>query len=420
MRILWFTNTPSLASQALNDKGNIGGWIAALESEVAKVEEIELAVAFHYGTSEKKQFSIGKTKYFSFPNPILSKGHTKGIISRWQHKIEPIGIVDCYLEVIDQFKPDIIHIFGTELAYGLIIEKLKVPVIVWIQGNLSVYEKKWFSGLSNYVILKHSSIKNIIYGYGTWHLFYLFKKRVKREKVMMRNCGYIIGRTDWDRRISLILSPNSKYFHCDDLLRSEFYSSKRWLNASHTRMILHSTLSALNYKGIETILETALLLKKDNLLNFEWHVAGLNGNEELVHIIQKFYGHKFTDFGVVFHGNLNPKTLIKMLLESDCYIHPSHIENSPNSVCEAMILGVPVIASYAGGTSNLIRNGIDGVLVQDGDPYSFAGAILEMYKDNDLKNKISYNAEAQAREKHNKVKVLQDLLKIYEAVLMDK
>jgi glycosyltransferase involved in cell wall biosynthesis len=420
MRVLWFTNTPSLAAEALNDKGNIGGWIAALEAEVTKVEEIELGVAFHYGISEKKQFSIGKTQYFSFPYPNISKGHKKGIISRWKHKIEPKSIVNYYLEIIDMFKPDIIHIFGTELAYGLIIEKVKIPVIIWIQGNLSVYEKKWFSGLSNYTILRHTSLKNLIFGYGTWHLFFLFKKRVKREKEMMRSCNYVIGRTDWDRRISLILSPNSKYFHCDDLLRSDFYTSKRWSNTSHTQMILHSTLSALNYKGIETILETALLLKKGNLLDFEWHVAGLNGNEELVQIIEKFYGHKFNDYGIIFHGNLNPESLIKMLLETDCFVHPSHIENSPNSVCEAMILGVPIIATYAGGTSNLIRNGTEGILIQDGDPYSFAGAILELCKDNDLKTKISYNAEAKAREKHNRIRVLQDLLKIYETVLMDK
>jgi glycosyltransferase involved in cell wall biosynthesis len=247
----------------------------------------------------------------------------------------------------------------------------------------------------------------------------LFKKRVKREKEMMRNCSYIIGRTDWDRRISLILSPNSKYFHCDDLLRSDFYTSKRWLNNIHTRMILHSTLSSLNYKGIETILETALLLKKSNLLDFEWHVAGLNGNEELIQIIEKYYGHKFTDYGIIFNGNLNSERLIEMLLETDCFVHPSHIENSPNSVCEAMLLGVPVIATYAGGTSNLITNGIEGLLIQDGDPYSFAGAILELYKDNDLKTKISFNAEAKAREKHNRNKVLRDLLKIYDTVLMD-
>lgn len=418
MRILWFTNTPSLASEFLQAKGNIGGWIASLEKEVANIQEIELAVAFHFGHSDKKQFSVGSTKYFSFPYPTLSNGHKSGILSRWRHKIEPSSDVDNYLEIVEKFKPDLIHIFGTEQAFGLIVDKVKVPVIVQIQGNLSVYEKKMFSGLSNYTLLKQSKIKTLIYAYGIWHQFFLFKKRAQREREFMMNCKYIIGRTEWDRRITRILSPNSDYFHCDELLRPEFYTSKRWINSFHLRMIFHSTLSSVNYKGIETILEATYLLKQVKSIDFEWRVAGITGNEELIQIIEKTYDRKFTDYGIKFLGSLNPTNLIQVLLESDCYIHPSHIENSPNSVCEAMLLGIPVIATYAGGTPSLITNGVEGILIQDGDPYSLAGAILELLNDNELKGKISDNASRKARERHAPEQVLSDLMNIYNQILL--
>ena len=414
MRVLWFTNTPSLAAEILNEKGNIGGWIAALETEVSKVDEIELGVAFHHGLSEKKQFIIGKTKYFSFPYPILSKGHKSGIVSRWKHNIEPLNIVKKYLEVVDLFKPDIIHIFGTEHAYGLIIDKVEVPVLIQIQGNLSVYEKKWFSGLSNCNILRHSNIKNLILGYGIWHQYFSFKKRALRERGMMKNCKFIIGRTDWDRRVTRILSPNSKYFHCDELLRREFYNYNYAIPVDKSKAILISTLSATNYKGLETILEAADHLKKDKLLDFEWQIIGIKGTDELIQIIEQTYNQKFADNGIKFLGSLNPTTMINFLLKADCYVHPSHIENSPNSVCEAMLLGVPVIATYAGGTSSLINNGVDGILIQDGDPYSMAGAILELEKDNYLKAKISENGAHRARKRHNQDQVLSDLLEIYK------
>ena len=418
MRILWFTNTPSLASEVLQAKRNIGGWIASLEKEVSKMEEIELGVAFHYGYSDSKQFRIGKTTYFSMPYPTLSNGNIKGIISRWKHRIEPSSIVDSYLEIIEKYKPDLIHIFGTEFAYGLIINRVNVPVIIQIQGNLSVCEKKWFSGLSNYTLLRHSKIKTLIYAYGIWHQFFLLKKRANREREFMKNCKYIIGRTDWDRRITSILSPRSEYFHCDEVLRPEFYTSKSWLNIHHTRMIFHSTLSSVNYKGIETILETAYLLKQVNLFDFEWQVAGLTGNEELIQIIEKTYDRKFIDYGIKFLGSLDATYLIQVLLDSDCYIHPSHIENSPNSVCEAMLLGVPVIATYSGGTPSLITNGDEGILIQDGDPYSLAGIIVELLKDNELKGKLSANALRKARERHAPEQVLNDLVNIYKNILL--
>jgi len=419
MRVLWFTNTPSLAAEVLKDKGNIGGWIASLEKEVAKVDDIDLGVAFHHGVSGKRQFTIGKTKYYSFPYPVLSKGNKKGIISRWKHKIEPLNIVNYYLEVIDQFKPDIIHIFGTENAYGLIIDKVNVPVVIQIQGNLSVYEKKWFSGLSKFSIFKYSSIAAITQAYGLWHLFFLSGKRAEREREIMKNCSYFIGRTDWDRRISKVLSPGRKYFHCDELLRIEFYRSRCWKKPVKSRIRLLSTLSAMSYKGLETILETLDILKKSNLLDVEWHIVGVKGVEEIIQITQKAYQLKFADFHVIFLGNLGPDELIDELLDANCYIHPSHIENSPNSVCEAMILGLPVIATYAGGTPSLITNEIEGILVQDGDPFSLAGAICELCVNEILLKQISENARKKAMERHNSQKVLIDLLYTYNTVLAD-
>jgi len=419
MRVLWFTNTPSLAAEALHDRGNIGGWIASLEAEVAKVEEIELGIAFHHGFSEKKQFSIGKTTYLSFPYPILSRGNKTGIIDRWKHQIEPDQVVNHYLEAVNQFKPDIIHIFGTENAYGLIIEKVKIPVIIHIQGNLSVYERKWFSGLSNFDIFRYSGKSSIIQAYGLWHLYFLFRKRAAREREIMKNCSYFIGRTDWDRRISKALSPGRKYFHGDELLRPEFYRSAPWKKPVNSVTRLLSTLSSMSYKGIETILETAEILKKNNLLPIEWRIVGVKGTEEVIKITEKVYQFKFADFNVKFLGNLGPDALIDELLRTDCYIHPSHIENSPNSVCEAMLLGVPVIATYAGGTPSLITNEMDGILVQDGDAYSLSGAIYELCHDEALIQQISENARLRALERHNSGKILNELVSAYNKVISD-
>lgn len=419
MRVLWFTNTPSLAAEVLNDKGNIGGWIASLEAEVGKVDDIELGVAFHYGATDKKQFSIGKTKYYSFPYPILSKGNNKGILSRWKHKIEPTDVVNYYLEVVNQFKPDIIHIFGTENAFGLLIDKVNVPVVIQIQGNLSVYEKKWFSGVSNFNIFRYSSLSSLVQAYGIWHLFFLFEKRANREREIMKKCSYMVGRTNWDRRITKVLSPNRKYFHCDELLRSEFYTTKKWSKPNNSKFRLLSILSAMSYKGIETILETADLLKKNNLLDVDWHIVGINGTEEIIQITERAFHLKFADYRIRFLGNQGPEGLIEEFLHADCFIHPSHIENSPNSVCEAMLLGVPIIATYAGGTDSLITNGIEGVMIQDGDPYSLAGAIYELCQDEILMQRMSENAIKKAEKRHNSNKILADLLLIYNTVTSD-
>jgi glycosyltransferase involved in cell wall biosynthesis len=418
MKVLWFINSPSLASDYLNLKSNAAGWIESLQKEIIKNKGVELGVAFPFGTEGENRFEIENTKYFSFPYPKIERD-LLGFWDRWMHRIETEDSLKYYLRIVNEFNPDIIHIFGTESPYGLMIPLVKVPTIIQIQGNLTVYVKKWFSGIDNYDIISHSNLKTIIKAYGLWHLSFLFKKRALREQLIMKNCSYFIGRTDWDRRVTRVLSPGSKYFHCDELLRSDFHNSKRWINPDNKRKILVSTLSPMSYKGIETILESAHLLKQNKLIDIEWHVVGITGNEEIIQIIEKTYKLKFADQGVKFLGNLNPNPLVEELLGADCYIHPSHIENSPNSVCEAMLIGIPVIATYAGGTPSLITNEVEGLLVQDGDPYSLSGAIVELCNNEKLKETISVNASKKALKRHDPEIVISDLLLIYDSVLLD-
>ena len=126
---------------------------------------------------------------------------------------------------------------------------------------------------------------------------------------------------------------------------------------------------------------------------------------------------KFPQNNLKFLGRLTESDLIEKLLEADIYVMPSHIENSPNNLCEAMILGMPCIASYAGGTGSLLRDGHEGILIQDGDPWAMAGAILELKEDFNKSVSFGKNARKRALERHNKDKIANELVAIYESIL---
>ena len=108
------------------------------------------------------------------------------------------------------------------------------------------------------------------------------------------------------------------------------------------------------------------------------------------------------------------------LINSDMYVHMSHIENSPNSVCEAMILGIPVIASFTGGTASMLENGKEGLLLQDGDPYVYAGAIVDYYLHFDKAMSYGEKARQRALVRHNPKRIVGQLLDAYNNVLSDK
>jgi glycosyltransferase involved in cell wall biosynthesis len=414
MRILWFTNTPSLAAEFLHSNSQEGGWISSLEKQILKVEGIELGVVFHYNLDERKDFKFGKTSYFALPK-FEEKNKIKKIYKRWLHPIEPDYYLDWYLEIIGEFKADLIHVFGTEQSFGLIMNHTTIPVIIQIQGNLTVYSKKWFSGLSSFDVFRHSNINPLIRAYGLWHDYFQFYKSSLREQKIFENGKYFIGRTDWDRRIVRSLSDNGTYFHCDELLRDVFHQHV-WCKPTNNIIIFSSTISPSISKGLETILETASILQNKRNINFEWQVFGLTGNEELIHIIEKKYKLKFSEQNIRFKGTLNAETLAITLLKSNIYIHPSHIENSPNSVCEAMLLGMPIVATYAGGTPTIVKDKEEGLLVQDGDPYALTGAILELSENEDYAYNLGSNARKKAVERHNPEKVMVNLLNIYYSV----
>jgi glycosyltransferase involved in cell wall biosynthesis len=416
MRVLWFSGTPSLASEKLNDQGNIGGWIASLEKEVAKISEIQLGVAFPFGYDKENNFEIEGTRYYSFPYSKDTQNF-KGLINRWKHAIEPDNITEYYLKIIEDFKPDIIQIFGTEAPFGTLVPLVDIPTVIHIQGNLTIYSYKWFTGISSIDVLRYSSIKTIIKAYGLWHLKFLFSKRAKRERKLMQYGKYYLGRTDWDRRISSVLSPGRIYYHCEELLRNEFYEAKHWQKPISEKIKIISTLSSMIYKGLETVLETMQLLKDNTSNEFEWVIVGMKGTEEIVDIIENATKLSFSDFNVIFKGSLKPGELISELHQSHLYVHPSHIENSPNSVCEAMLIGMPVIATYSGGTPSIVANGIDGLLVQDGDPWALAGAIVELSQDVPLMLSLAQNATKRAVVRHNREAIGHRMAEIYNEVL---
>jgi glycosyltransferase involved in cell wall biosynthesis len=120
---------------------------------------------------------------------------------------------------------------------------------------------------------------------------------------------------------------------------------------------------------------------------------------------------------VEFIGSIQEACLVPKMLESDIFIHASHIDNSSNSLCEAMVLGMPIISTNVGGIQSLLTDNKEGVLVQDGESFGFAGAIIELIKS--PAKRIAYGDAARQRaiERHDPVKIVNKQLFIYQDVL---
>ncbi len=408
MKVLWFAPTPALAEGYLNDTPVGGGWIKSLEKSIQN--NVDLSISF-YHKKNIKPFSLNNTTYF--PVTKTKNGLFLKIIKRIFSRLESENDIASFLKVIDEVKPDIIHIHGTEFIYGLVQNHVKIPTVISIQGNISVYKYKYFSGISFLDVLKYSKLLSW-FSFTTYiNDYFFFKKQAIREKKIFEISNNFIGRTDWDRRVSQILSPGSTYFHNDEIMRDSFYKVQ-WNGKLNPVLKLFTTNGPTIYKGIETILYCAALLDKNNI-QFKWQIAGILSTDEIVAIASKSFGINISK-NIEFLGKISEENLVEKLLDTNIYIATSHIENSPNSLCEALLLGVPCIATNAGGTASLIKDGVDGILIQDGDPYVMAGAIIELQKN--YGQAIVYGSKGRERAllRHDKDTIAAGLIDIYKKI----
>jgi len=409
MRVLWFTDTPSLYRKSLTTY-NGSGWTESLEFIIREKKEIDLGVCFFHNDDCFKVIENGTTYY---PVPLYNTPLKRLKHNLHYSKSDEIEVT-YYLKVVEDFKPDIIHVFGSEKSYGLLSYYTNIPLVIHIQGILNPYLNAYFVpnnsklDLAKYLLIKPIKLFNSL------KVSHFFSINAKREIKIISNCKHFIGRTDWDKSVNLLFSPDAKYYYCSEVLRSSFNADFKWTFPANNKVKIVSTLSKVPYKGFDLILKTAKLLKENFMIEFEWFVFGV-GNYEYW---EKKIGYNFNSVNVFLKGNTSPDDLIRNYIDANFYVHPSYIDNSPNSVCEAQIIGLPVIATYVGGVPSLISSNVNGVLVPANDPHYLASKIIQLYNNKGLCEFLSQNARKDALYRHNGDNIYDDLFSIYNSIVL--
>lgn len=393
-------------------------WVNTLLNEMAKYGNFTIALAVPVDGDELQKNQKDGITLYGLPNP-QERNIFKQFFDRLTGVIEKSEINSYLNKIICDFEPDIIEIFGSENPFGMIAKEQSKPVIIHIQGYLLVCLGKWFAGMSKCQQFRYSSFKNILLYRGIYHGYYIFKKRAEREAIILKNCKYFLGRTSFDKRIVKFFSPDSTYFHCEEFIRKEFFE-KQWNLPLQNEITCVSVLKGTSYKGIDLLVEALLILRKQSTLTFKFKICGVSDDEEIVKFIKKKFKKEINSINIKFLGRLSTGDLIMELCSSNFYLHPSYIENSPNSVCEAMVLGMPIISTNVGGVSSLIHDRIEGILVQEGEPYSLVAAINELINNYEYANLIGINARRRAIQRHDPNEIVKRLNEIYDTILYKK
>ncbi len=413
MRVLWFEVSPP--SRYNEHKAPIGGWQDSLESIVRTIPNIELGIVFMSSDGICSNKVVDGVSYYpidgrlSFIEKIFRK--------YWDVYVEKA--LKFSTQIIQDFKPDIIHVFGTEYPFGQVQSVTDIPVIIHIMGAIIPYRNATLP--PNYSL--YDRIRNC--GINPRKFFSLIKdlsnmkNREEWEKKTWSLVHNYMGRTNWDKAIASILHYNCKYYHVEEALRSVFIDKHaQWKGYNNSKLVLLSTGCGTFWKGPDLMIKVAKILK-DLDIDYEWNIAG-QMDKEIKRIVERKEKACFDDLNIRILGFVQPEKLSELLCSCSVYVHTAYIENSPNSICEAQIIGAPIVSTNVGGISSLVQDGVHGILVPANDPWQMAYSIIQLYEDKNLMKAFSVNSHNTAIKRHSVDNIREELLVAYNCVINNK
>jgi len=117
-------------------------------------------------------------------------------------------------------------------------------------------------------------------------------------------------------------------------------------------------------------------------------------------------------------GPLDADAVRARLSSADIFVLPSYLEGQPLAVLEAMAAGLAVVATNVGANPDVIRDGVDGLLVEPGDVGGLADALTRLLTDPPLRSQLGAAARARVEERHDLRRLGQEMEAVYHEALV--
>lgn len=402
------------------DKRVSCGWLEAmLDALLASEPDLEFCLL---GWDWRPcDIQIGRVRHVSFSSGGLT----------WYRKI-PLRFQRKAKQLIEDFNPDLIHVQGTEYFYGCFPQDVYCgkPVVVSIQGLISGLHVPYPGGLSPRELRGTNwNLRAILKGHTIYGDQRIWREgRAAQEEKILRMQRNFIGRTAWDESVIRYFNPHARYFSVNENLRAELFAARRTRTFVKPHSIYCSASSGAPFKGAHWLIRAVASLKEE-FPDIDLRIAAANGLRKPTRLRDKLMDQSYNTYlrrligelGVADRITLLPSLPVEgvrtELEQAELYVLPSMGENSSNSLCEAMLVGTPAIATFAGGTPSMIQDGVEGMLVPPADPYALAGAIRYAFLHGDEMEAMAARARMRALKRHDAKANAEAMLKVYHELI---
>ena len=327
------------------------------------------------------------------------------------------------------FQPDVIHSWGVEYSHALAMVKaaaaegMQQNMVASIQGLCAVLAEHYTDGIPEKAA-KKSTFRDWVRKDNILQQQEKFALRGAMEKEAVRGLDHVIGRTSWDRANTTQWNPGVQYHFCNETLRETFYTGS-WRYETCTRHRIFASSCSYPIKGFHYLLEAfreILEAWPDATLTVTGRsFLGKTAKERLRRSSYEKYLSKLAkkyrlEDKIQFLGDLSAEEMKQAYLDANVFVLPSVMENSPNSLGEAMLLGVPCVAADVGGVKDMMADGTQGWICPPGDPKRLAQAIDAAFRMEEQAEVMGKNAGSHAAVTHDPQINLQTLMNIYREV----
>lgn len=331
--------------------------------------------------------------------------------------------------LINEEKPDLVHIWGTESYWALLhrMGYIRCRVVLDMQGVCSETSRNYKADLGFLDLKKELPFIKAIFTYIKWQKDY--KKSIKGSKEeynIIRSFKYISVQSEWVSRHIHFYNPTAIVLKTRIVLRAPFYNQCVWeWHECGDKPIVFTSLSASSiYKGLHILLQSISLLK-NRFPNIELRIAGNVFTKNRMGIpgysVYLLGLIKSLDLenNVVFLGSLDANQIVEQLLEANVCVIPSFVESYCLGFAEALMVGTPTVAAYSGALPDIAKDKKETLFYNPRDYISSAAFIEQIISDKNLSMMLSSNARAQRLIDNDLQKVLTGQIDIYDTILKD-
>lgn len=411
MRIIWLSNKV----QSDRDRGGTGSWLDAMAQGLIQSGEVELGNIAQGGVAKVTRQDCGEICQWIVPS--VAKPRRRGGLPKGRFITEIV-------KAVEDFSPDLVQVWGTEGFWGLLTarELIRQTAILEIQGLKGAIARVFYGGLNFREQLACIGLKEILRQSTIFQGRKQFQDWGIREEEIISGHRFIITQSAWLEAQVKAINSRCQLFHNEFPLMEEFHMAEPW-QPQAVAVILCSASYPSAFKGLHVAIRTVAILK-NRFPNIQLRIAGVNQKHGIrqdgyVAWLNREAKRLGVETNLFWLGHIPTIDLVCELQKCSVFILPTFVEGYCLALAEAMMLGVPTVVSFTGGTSFLAKDENSALFFPAGDEAMGAYQLERLLTDRFLAKRLSCRAREVALVRNDRERIIKRQLEIYRQVIAE-